>query len=199
MNDLLISSYKKHVNITEEEAVLILSCCKQASYKKGHFLVREGDVSKNNIFILKGSVRTYFIDINGHEHIIQLGIEGWWVGDLESNIFQKPGKLYVEAVEDSVVYLLPFEQLQILYEKVPVLERYYRVIFQNAFIGFHKRVLENLSMDAEQRYIAFKERYPEMDIRIPQKHIASYLGMSAEFLSRIKKRLVLKARKSTDL
>lgn len=194
MEKMLSDSLRKHIALSETELDFILSQCKTAYYKKGHFIVREGDVSRNGIFILGGAVRSYFIDINGHEHIIQLGIEGWWVGDLESFINQIPGKLYVEVIEDSTVLLLPYDHLQNVYAKVPVVERYFRILFQNAFASFHKRVLENLSMDAEQRYIAFRNAHAEMDRRIAQKHIASYLGMSAEFLSKIKKRLMLKSK-----
>lgn len=195
MDNLLIKSFRGLINLTDDEASWILSQCKQSSYKKGHYIVREGDVSKNGIFILEGSVRSFFIDINGQEHVIQLGVEGWWVGDLESFVHQQQGKFYVEAIENSTVLLLPFDTLQIMYQKIPAIERYYRIMFQNAFITFQKRALENLSMDAESRYRSFKEKYPEMDLRIPQKHIASYLGMSAEFLSKIKKRVMLLERR----
>ncbi len=194
MAALLSESFRKHIELSDPEVDFILSQCRTTSYKKGHFIVREGDTSRNGIFILKGAVRSYFIDINGHEHIIQLGVEGWWVGDLESFINQIPGKLYVEVIEESTVLLLPYEHLQNIYSKVPAVERYFRILFQNAFAAFHKRVLENLSMDAEQRYIAFRDMHGEMDRRIAQKHIASYLGISAEFLSKIKKRLMLKSK-----
>lgn len=195
MEDLLELSFRKHIELSASEFDFILSQCKTASYKKGHFIVREGDISRNGIFILKGTVRSYFLDVNGHEHIIQLGMEGWWVGDLESFINQIPGKLCVEVIEDSIVLLLPYDHLQHIYARVPAVERYFRILFQNAFAAFHKRILENLSMDAEQRYIAFRDTHAEMDKRIPQKHIASYLGMSAEFLSKIKKRLMLKSKR----
>jgi CRP-like cAMP-binding protein len=195
MEELLSYSFRKHTALTAGELDSILSQCKKTAYKKGHFIVREGDVSRNGIFILKGLVRSYFIDINGHEHIIQLGMEGWWVGDLESFTNQIPGKLYVEVIEDSIVLLLPYEHLQHIYATIPAVERYFRILFQNAFAAFHKRMLENLSMDAEHRYIAFRDSHAEMDQRIPQKHIASYLGMSAEFLSKIKKRLMLKSKR----
>ncbi|MBW7915001.1 MAG: Crp/Fnr family transcriptional regulator [Taibaiella sp.] len=198
MENLLIKSMREHIVLTDDQATWIIERCKNMRYKKGHYIIREGDISRNGIFITEGSVRSYFTDINGQEHVIQLGIEGWWVGDLESFVYQKPGKFYVEAIENSEVTLLPYDVLQIMYKEIPAIERYYRIMFQNAFISFHKRVLENLSMDAESRYRVFKEKYPEMDMRIPQKHVASYLGMSAEFLSKIKKRVMLADRRNNN-
>jgi CRP-like cAMP-binding protein len=125
---------------------------------------------------------------------VQLGISKWWTGDFTSFITQQPGMMYTESLEQTDLLSLSYDNLQKVYERVPKMERFFRLLIQKAYAAFQKRVLQSLSMDAEQRYIAFRNAYPEMDQQISQKHIASYLGMSPEFLSTIKKRIVQKQR-----
>lgn len=187
--NLLIESLEKHIPLSENDKALIVSSLRERKVKKGQFLVHEGAVSRYTNFVQEGSVRTYFIDSNGQEHIVQFAIEGWWISDLNSFIMQSPATFNVQAIEDCVILELPFESLEILYEKIPKLERYFRIITQRAFVGFQQRVVQNISMAAEDRYLAFQQKYPKIELRIPQKLVASYLGISAEFLSKIKKRL----------
>ena len=137
-------------------------------------------------------MRTYFIDSGGQEHIVQFAIEGWWISDLQSFIMQVPATFHVQAIEDCDLLELPFENLEILYERIPKMERYFRIITQRAFVSFQQRIVQNISMTAEERYMAFRGKYPQIELRIPQRLIASYLGISAEFLSKIKGRLTLK-------
>lgn len=187
--DLLLESLKKHIDLSEKDTDLLLSLVRERRVKKGQFLVHEGAVSRCTNFVTEGSVRTYFVDLNGQEHIVQFAIEGWWISDLNSFVMQSPATFNVQAIEDSVVLELSFENLEVLYEKVPKMERYFRVLTQRAFVAFQQRVVQNISMTAEDRYLAFQEKYPKIELRIPQKLVASYLGISAEFLSKIKKRL----------
>jgi len=187
--DLLLESIEKHVALSESDRQLIISCVRERKVKKGQFLVHEGAVSRNTHFVVEGSVRTYFSDMNGQEHIVQFAIEGWWISDLNSFLMQMPASFNVQAIEDSMIQELSFENLEMLYEKIPKMERYFRVITQRAFIAFQQRVIQNISMSAEDRYIAFRQKYPKIELRIPQRLVASYLGVSAEFLSKIKKRL----------
>lgn len=186
---LLLSNIRSVVPITDKDWQFISSNITERSFKKGSFLNREGEVNRFTNFIETGSARVYFIDINGHEHVLQLGIRGWWISDFASFITQKKGLLYVEALEHTRVISFSYESIQSIYEQVPIFERYYRLLIQKAYASFQNRVLQSLSLDAEQRYAQFRESYPEIDTQLPQKHIASYLGMSAEFLSKIKKRL----------
>ncbi len=194
-HDLIIDSFRRYVTISDGEAMVIHSFTSERRFKKGQFISAEGEINRFTNLIKKGSARVYYIDTSGHEHVIQLGINGWWTGDFPSFITQKKGLLYAEALELTTVTCISYDNLQILYEKVPALERVFRLLIQNAYASFQYRVLQSLSMDAEERYMAFKNAYPEMDEQISQKHIASYLGMSAEFLSKIKKRILQKARK----
>ena len=187
--NLLIESLEKHIPLAANDKALIVASLRERKVKKGQFLVHEGAVSRCTNFVNEGSVRTYFIDSNGQEHIVQFAIEGWWISDLDSFIMQTPAIFNVQAIEDCIILELPFESLEILYEKIPKLERYFRIITQRAFVSFQQRVVQNISMAAEDRYIAFQHKYPKIELRIPQKLVASYLGISAEFLSKIKKRL----------
>lgn len=188
-SDLLISSLQQYIPLSDREQQLIIACLRERKVKKGQFLVHEGAVSRCTNFVNEGSVRTYFIDLNGQEHIVQFAIEGWWISDLNSFILQVPATFNVQAIEDSVILELPFESLELLYEQIPKLERYFRIVTQRAFVAFQQRVVQNISMTAEDRYLAFQQKYPKIELRIPQRLVASYLGISAEFLSKIKKRL----------
>jgi CRP-like cAMP-binding protein len=186
---LLIESLEKYIPLSEIDKKLIIACLRERKVKKGQFLLHEGAVSRCTNFVNKGSMRTYFTDMNGQEHIVQFAIEGWWISDLNSFIMQVPATFNVQAIEDCVILELPFERLEMLYEKVPKMERYFRVVTQRAFVAFQQRIVQNISMSAEDRYLAFQQKYPKIELRIPQKLVASYLGVSAEFLSKIKKRL----------
>lgn len=188
-SDLLITSLQQYIPLSDRDQQLIIACLRERKVKKGQFLVHEGAVSRCTNFVNEGSVRTYFIDLNGQEHIVQFAIEGWWISDLNSFILQVPATFNVQAIEDSVILELPFESLELLYEQIPKLERYFRVVTQRAFVAFQQRVVQNISMTAEDRYLAFQQKYPKIELRIPQRLVASYLGISAEFLSKIKKRL----------
>ena len=188
-SDLLISSLQQYIPLSDRDQQLIIACLRERKVRKGQFLVHEGAVSRCTNFVNEGSVRTYFIDLNGQEHIVQFAIEGWWISDLNSFILQVPATFNVQAIEDSVILELPFESLELLYEQIPKLERYFRIVTQRAFVAFQQRVVQNISMTAEDRYLAFQQKYPKIELRIPQRLVASYLGISAEFLSKIKKRL----------
>lgn len=187
--DMLIESISRHVDLSEDDKKLIISSVRERKVKKGQFLVHEGGTCRNTHFVLEGSLCTYFTDLNGQQHIVQFAIEGWWISDLNSFIMQVPASFNVQAITDSRIFELPFESLEVLYEKVPRMDRYFRIITQRAFVSFQQRIVQNISMSAEERYLAFQSKFPKLEVRIPQKLIASYLGISAEFLSRLKKRL----------
>jgi CRP-like cAMP-binding protein len=193
-HQLLLDSFKTYVNLTKEEEDFVLQHVVVRRFRRGDFLNVEGEINRFTNFIIKGSARVFYIEPNGHEHVVQLGINNWWVGDFPSFIMQTKASMFTEALETTEVLSISYDQLQLVYESVPKMERFFRLLIQKAYASFHRRVLESLGMDAEQRYIAFRNTYPEMDLQISQKHIASYLGMTPEFLSLIKKRIVQKNR-----
>lgn len=190
----LLQHLKQYIQLTEAEEQIIIDHLTPRTFKRGEFLTKEGEINRYTNFIISGAARVYYIDQAGQEHIIQLGICDWWTGDFSSFITQTKGILYTEALEKTEVLSFSYEHLQEVYRQVPAMERFFRLLIQKAYAAFQRRVLESLSMDAEQRYLAFREMYPNMDQYLSQKHIASYLGMSAEFLSKIKKRIVEKQR-----
>jgi len=191
---LLLENFRKFISLTPEEEGLVVKHTTERRFKRGDFLNSEGDVNRFTNFIVKGSARVYYIEPDGHEHVVQLGISKWWIGDFPSFITQTKASMYTEALETTEVFAFSYDQLQLVYQEVPKMERFFRLIIQKAYAAFHRRMLESLGLDAEQRYIAFRNAYPEMDLQISQKHIASYLGMSPEFLSTLKKRIVQKER-----
>jgi CRP/FNR family transcriptional regulator, anaerobic regulatory protein len=197
VHDLLLTSIEKHVPLNEKDKDYIRSVFTPRKFKKGQFLVHEGSVCRNQMFITKGSVITYLIDLDGHEHIVQLGIEGWWIGDFQSYVFQQPAMCNVQAIEDTEILEASYEKVQNLYEVVPKYDRFHRILIQYAYVAFQQRTLQNLSMRAEDRYLAFKGKYPKLELRLPQKYIASYLGITPEFLSKIKKKINSRDRKNS--
>lgn len=191
--DLIIANIKRLVQLTEKDENEIIARLTPRQFGRGEFINKEGETNRYTNFITCGSAREYYVDTEGQEHVVQLGIREWWISDFSSFTMQQPGLLNCEALEPTTILAISYEDLQILFDSVPSMERFYRLLIQNAYAAFQKRVLQSLSMDAEDRYVAFKNAYPLMDQQISQKDIASYLGMSAEFLSKVKKRLVLKA------
>lgn len=193
----LLQHLKQYIQLTEAEEQIIIDHLTPRTFKRGEFLTKEGEINRYTNYIVSGATRVYYIDQAGQEHVIQLGMKNWWTSDFSSFITQTKGILYTEALEKTEVLSFSYEHLQEVYRQVPTMERFFRLLIQKAYAAFQRRVLESLSMDAEQRYLAFRDMYPDMDQHLSQKHIASYLGMSAEFLSKIKKRIVEKQRSKT--
>ena len=138
----------------------------------------------------------YFIDGNGFEHNVQFAIEDWWIGDMASFLAKKPASLYIEALEDSNVLQLDNPAMEELYIKIPKLERFFRILLQYAFMAFEQRIISVISRTAEERYLEFINKYPQLEQRLPQIHIASYLGITPEFLSKIRKKILVDSSKN---
>lgn len=187
--EIFKTSLLSRIKFSDDELDKIYSKAVNRKFKKGQYILHADAAVQKTNFIIKGAAIAYFIDADGAEHVIQFAIEGWWISDLYSYLKAEPSILNVIAIED--VELLQFDarDMQNLYEEIPALSKYFLTITQNAFLNFQLRVLQNHSLSAEQRYIEFIKMYPKIELRFAQKHIASYLGMSAEFLSKIKKRL----------
>ncbi len=156
---------------------------------KGEFLLREGDVCKYETFVVKGLLKIYFLDENGFEHIIDFAIEEWWASDLYSLLTQTASTSNIKALEDTEVLQISKDNLEILYQEIPKLERFFRILFQNAFITQREQINSNLSINATERYHLFLQKKPYAEKRFTQKDIASYLGITPQFLSSLKKKL----------
>lgn len=182
-----ISSYvSKFVDLTGEELATFTAAFKEIKVKKRQFLVQPNFIAKYRYFILKGALRAYVIGEEGQDHTVQLAIEEWWISDYNSYMFQQPASMFVMAVEDSVLLQISFEDEQKLKASNYKFETFFRILAERSTAFMQRRVITNLTRSAEQRYDLFLEKYPTMANRFPQYVIASYLGMTTEFLSRIR-------------
>ncbi|MGZ3901535.1 MAG: Crp/Fnr family transcriptional regulator, partial [Bacteroidia bacterium] len=159
-------------------------------YKRKQFLLEAGEPSKYTYFVKNGCVRTYYTDKDGEEHVISFSIEDWWAGDIASFTTGEPSVFSIDTLEDSEVLMADKAGMDKLYREIPQLEKYFRIIFQNALAAQFQRITNTNSFTAEERYIAFQKKYPQFVMRIPQKYLASYLGITPEFLSKLKKQLL---------
>jgi CRP-like cAMP-binding protein len=187
--DLLIANFSKHISLTVEEIEFLTPLLKSKSLETGEFLLREGEICKYESFVTKGCVKTYYQDENGFEHIIDFSIEEWWADDLYSLLTQTPSRSNIKAIEPTDVLQIRKSDLELLYQKIPKFERFFRILFQHAYITQREQINQTLSAPAEERYRLFLKRKPYAEKRFPQKDIASYLGITPQFLSTMKKKL----------
>ena len=187
--DLLISNISRHLSLTREEIEFFTSLLRSKSLANGEFLLREGDVCKYESFVVKGCLKTYYLDEMGIEHIIDFSIEEWWADDLYSLLTQTPSKSNIKAIEDTDVLQIGKTDLELLYQKIPKFERFFRILFQNAYITQREQINLALSASAQERYLLFIKKKPYAEKRFSQKDIASYLGVTPQFLSTLKKKL----------
>lgn len=181
---------KNHIDLTQEEESILLSKITNRKYLKGQYLVQQGDICKYESFVIKGCLKTFFVDNDGSEHVIMFSIENWWTADLSSFFTQTPADNNVICLENTEVIQISHEIIEELYKLIPKLERFFRILFQNSIIAFEKRLVRNFSMTAKERYLHFKKQYPKIEQRVPQYAIASYIGVTKEFLSKLKNQLI---------
>lgn len=184
----LIYYFKKWVDISESDETIILSAFEQISVRKKKELLAPNETCHYIYFITKGCLRSYFVDDKGTEHIYQLRMDNSWISDLESFFSQRPSKYYIEALEDSKLLRISNERLEQLYREVPKLERYFRILFQKAYINALERLNATMWESALERYNDMLKEHPDMFQRVPLVYIASYLGITPESLSRIRKK-----------
>ena len=189
-NKPLLDYIKKYIDLTSEEEILLLSKINIRTYLKNQYIVHQGDVCKNVNFIITGCTKTFYLDTEGQEHIVMFSIEDWWTSDLGSFITQKPADFNVQCIENTQLIQFSYDNLEELYIEIPKFERLFRKIIERAFVASQKRIVRNFSLDAKERYKIFKTTYPRIDQRVPQYMIASYLGITKEFLSKIKSQLI---------
>ncbi len=182
----ILQNLSKHIILTEEEEGHFISLLQPKTFKKKQFLLRENEISKNAAFVVKGCLRSYIIDQNGFEYILQFAPADWWVTDMYSFVTLEKGHLNIDAIEDSEVLLLSRADQLRLFDDIPKFERFFRVITENALVSSRQRLLETLSLSAKDRYVNFCKAYPGLIHSLPQKQIASYIGVTPEFLSKMK-------------
>ena len=190
VSHLLINHVRKHISLDEEEVAFFASLIETHTIQRKEFLLRQGEVCQFEYFVTKGCLRTYTMDETGVEHTLYFSPEEWWVGDLMSFLTEEPSIYNITALEKTVVLAISRYNLEVLYQKVPQFERFFRILIQNAFIAQQQRISQKLSLNGEQRYREFLEKYPQLEQRISLKMIASYLGITPEFLSMIRRKMV---------
>jgi len=188
----LIENFESFIPLKEKEKELFEGRAVKRTIKRRQMILQEGFVCKHYSFVVKGCFRMYGIDDKGVEHNIQFAAEGDWIADIGSFHSKKPSKLFIEAIEPAEIYQIEQQDLYFLYINIPKLDRIFKVIVENKFVELQDRVLQNLSSTAEQRYLSFLEHYPKLASRLPNTQIASYLGITPEFLSKIRKELIKK-------
>jgi len=187
--ELLLSNISKHISLTSEETGFFISLLNSRSLKPGEFLLREGEVCRYQSFIDKGCLKSYYMDENADEHIVDFVIEEWWADDLYSFFTGTPAKSNIKAIEKTELMQISKNNLELLFQKVPKFERFFRILFQNAYIAQKNQINQILSARAEERYILFLKHKPYADKRFSQKDIASYIGVTPQFLSGLKKKM----------
>lgn len=189
---LLHKHIQRRVALTPEEREACEQFFVPRFIRKRQFLLQEGEVCRHIAFVTSGCLRAYTVDHKGEEHVIQFAIEDWWISDLHSYLTGAPATYTIDALQDSRVLLLEKDGRDRLLEAVPRMEKFFRLLQEANYIATHRRIQETLSASAEERYLTFLATYPALAEKVPQQHIASYLGITPQSLSRIRKDLAQK-------
>lgn len=184
--DLILKNVNKHIELEKEEIFFFTSLITLKKIPKKTLVLHEGQVCKYISYVHSGALRAYHIDKEGKDATIMFAVADWWVTDMFCFLNEKPAMMYIEAIEDSCIFQLSKENWEKLFYNVPKFERFFRILMQNAYTREQLRVIENLSLTAEDRYDSFLIKYPHIANAVSQKQIASYLGITPEFLSAIR-------------
>ena len=184
--DLLLNNISKYIHLDERERNTFMSHLKPIQIKRKQFTLNEGEICRNSVFVTDGCLRGFTVDKNGIEHVLSFAPQGWWIADMYSLISQKPGILNIEALEDTEGIILSKTNQEKLYHEVPKFERFFRILTENSLVANQQRIVDNMSLTAEERYGIFCKRYPTLIDHLPQKQIASYIGVTPEFFSRMR-------------
>ena len=184
----ILANISRYISLDTWESEFFCSLLVETQLKKKEFLLRAGTVCRFESFVLRGCLRQFYTDGGGQEHSGSFLPENWWGSDRQSLLSEQPALFSLQAVEPTVILRLERTALNRLYVQVPKFERFFRMLYLNAYIAQQNRIVEGLSLDTAQRYAVFLKRYPGLANRLPVKHLASYLGITPEFLSLIRRR-----------
>ncbi|MDV7695937.1 Crp/Fnr family transcriptional regulator [Chryseobacterium soli] len=189
MFDVLISHIQNKVDLTEEQKNEIQSFFIPKKLRKKQYLLQEGDLCRNLSFVAKGILKSYTLDEKGSEHINMFAFEGWWISDFNSFINQEKAVLNIDAIEDSELMMISLENYEKMTLQIPVMDRYFRILYQNSLVTKDYRLIVSNSYTAEEKYTYLAKNNPDMIKRVPHTLIASYLGLTPETVSRIRKKI----------
>ncbi len=190
----IVSEIFKETSLSENEAIYIFNKFKKVTIKKGEFLLKPEQIVTDLHFIQQGCLRTYYIDLVGKEHTLQFAIKGWWISDYIA-LFGKTrtnSVSYIECIKDTTLYKISKVDFDNLCKDIPEVSHFHIRNLEGAFASFHKRILENLTLSAKERYLSFIQAYPNIEQNVKNYHIASYLGITTESLSRVRKEIANK-------
>jgi CRP-like cAMP-binding protein len=189
MTELLKQNISSHISLTNSEIEEFCNLFQNKPIKKKSFLLREGEVCKFEGFVTKGIFKVYHIDKRGAEQVLYFAIENWWITDIDSFTNESPSQLFIEALEDSEVLLISKKDKEFAYANLPQIEKLFRVMTQKTHVALQRRMIDNLSKTADQRYLDFIKKYPQLHQQLSNLQIAAYLGISHEFLSKIRNKI----------
>lgn len=192
MTELLTQNILNHITLSKKELDSFCNLFNQKDVLKKHFILREGEICNFEGFVTKGLFRVFHIDQNGFEQVLYFAQENWWITDIDSFTNEQPSQLYIQALENSEVLLISKIEKEFAYNNIPKIEKLFRVMTQKTHIALQQRMIGNLSKTADQRYIDFIEKYPKLFQRLTNVQIAAYLGISHEFLSKIRRKIASK-------
>ena len=189
MFEVLLESLHQKVTLTPDQEKLCKNFFKHKTLRKRQFLLQQDEQCHYLAFVESGVLRSYFSNEKGYEHILQFAFSGWWISDMNSLMTGQPSMLNIEALEDSELLLLTKDNYDQLLKEVPAMERYFRLLTLNAMIALQRRLIASMSQNAEEKYTNLLQTFPLIFQNVPQHMIASYLGITAETLSRIRKQI----------
>ncbi len=190
-NSILLENFK-NLSFTQKERDRIEREFEKIDLKKGNILLKAADVVYNQYYVCEGCLRTYFIDKSAKEHTLQFAIKDWWISDYTAYFTNTKAIMSIECIQNATVYKISREAIESLYLEIPQLETFFRKKMEGAFSSFQKRILGSLSQSAKERYTSFIRTYPNIEQSVKNYHVASYLGITTESLSRIRKEIVQK-------
>lgn len=186
--EALLKKVSEKISLSSAEESAFLRCLTYRTYPRKAFLLSPGDVCREQSIVVRGCLGVFYRDEAGDEHMAKFAVEHWWAFDITSFFESTPAMYGIVALESTDVFQLTYDNFQRLVADIPAFEKYYRLMLQQSFASLQYRMTQSLSMKAEERYAHFQQKYPGLENRIPQKYIASYLGITPEFLSMIRKR-----------
>ncbi|MGS2726786.1 Crp/Fnr family transcriptional regulator [Psychroserpens sp. BH13MA-6] len=180
----------KDILFSEREIKIIEKVFERVHHKKGEMILLAGDTVHEQYYILSGCLRSFYIDPSGKEYTVQFGVRDWWMSDYTAFFSKTKAVLNIEVIQDAVMYKFRKKDKEYLYSEIPKIETFFRIKLEKAFAAFQKRIIAGLSQTATERYINFMNTYPNIERQVKNYHIASYLGITTESLSRIRKELI---------